>query len=60
MYMALESWFIYIYIYIYIYNVLILTKKRPLGIPKRRWEDWTRIDLREIGRGCGVDPVGSG
>jgi hypothetical protein len=23
---------------------------RPLGIPRRRWEDNIRIDLREIGR----------
>jgi hypothetical protein len=23
--------------------------KRPLGIPRRRWEDNIKIDLREIG-----------
>jgi hypothetical protein len=23
--------------------------KRPLGRPRRRWEDWIRMDLREIG-----------
>jgi hypothetical protein len=28
--------------------------KRPLGRPRRRWEDNTRIDLREIGWG-GMD-----
>jgi hypothetical protein len=28
--------------------------KRPLGIPRRRWEDGIRMDLREIGLG-GVD-----
>jgi hypothetical protein len=28
--------------------------KRPLGIPRRRWEDITRTDLREI-RWEGVD-----
>jgi hypothetical protein len=28
--------------------------KRPLGRPKRRWEDGIRMDLREIGLG-GVD-----
>jgi hypothetical protein len=28
--------------------------KRPLGRPRRRWEDGIRIDLREIGLG-GVD-----
>jgi hypothetical protein len=25
--------------------------KRPLGRPRRRWEDWIRMDLREIGLG---------
>jgi hypothetical protein len=24
-------------------------RKRPLGRPRRRWEDGIRIDLREIG-----------
>jgi hypothetical protein len=24
--------------------------KRPLGIPRRRWEDDIKMDLREIGR----------
>jgi hypothetical protein len=28
-----------------------LEGKRPLGIPRRRWEDGIRIDLREIGWG---------
>jgi hypothetical protein len=28
--------------------------KRPLGIPRRRWEDNIRMDLREIGWG-GMD-----
>jgi hypothetical protein len=28
--------------------------KRPLGRPRRRWEDGIRIDLRDIGLG-GVD-----
>ena len=27
--------------------------KRPLGIPKRRWEDNIKMDLEEVGRGCG-------
>jgi hypothetical protein len=26
-------------------------EKRPLGSPRRRWEDNIKIDLREIGRG---------
>jgi hypothetical protein len=34
--------------------------KRPLGRPRRRWEDGIRMDLREMGWGCGVDSVGSG
>jgi len=25
--------------------------KRPLGRPRRRWEDNIKIDLREVGRG---------
>ena len=27
--------------------------KRPLGRPRRRWEDNTKIDPQEVGRGCG-------
>ena len=27
--------------------------KRPLGRPRRRWEDNIKMDLREIGRGFG-------
>ena len=27
--------------------------KRPLRRPRRRWEDNTKIDLQEMGRGCG-------
>ena len=27
--------------------------KRPLGRPRRRWEDNINIDLQEVGRGCG-------
>jgi hypothetical protein len=34
--------------------------KRPLGIPSRRWEDWIRMELREIGLGCGLDSTSSG
>jgi hypothetical protein len=25
--------------------------KRPLGSPRRKWEDWIRMDLSEIGWG---------
>jgi len=27
--------------------------KRPLGRPKRRWEDNIKMDLQEVGEGCG-------
>ena len=27
--------------------------KRPLGRPRRRWEDNIKTDLDETGRGCG-------
>ena len=26
--------------------------KRPLGRPRRRWEDIIKMDLEEVGRGC--------
>ena len=28
-------------------------RKRPLGRPRRRWEDNIKMDLEELGRGCG-------
>jgi hypothetical protein len=35
--------------------------KRPLGRPRRRWEDGTRMDLEETGLGgCGLDSTSSG
>ena len=35
--------------------------KRSLGRPRRRREDNIKMDLREVGRGCGeLDGVGSG
>ena len=35
--------------------------KRPLGRPRRRWEDNIKMDLLEVGRGLwGLDGVGSG
>jgi hypothetical protein len=39
-----------------VYKVLVgkLEGKRPLGRPRRRWEDGIRMDLREIFLG-GVD-----
>jgi hypothetical protein len=45
-----------------VYKVLVSNPegKRPLGRPRRRWEDGIRTDLRESGWGqCRVDPVGS-
>jgi hypothetical protein len=40
-----------------LYKVLVgkLEGKRPLGRPRRRWEDGIRMDLGEIGLGWGVD-----
>jgi hypothetical protein len=46
-----------------VYNVLVGKPegKRPMGRPRRRWEDGIRMDLREIGLGgCGLDSTGSG
>jgi hypothetical protein len=39
-----------------VYTVLVGKPegKRPLGRPRRRWEDGIRMDLREIGLGGGV------
>ena len=28
-------------------------RKRPLGRPRRRWENNIKMDLQEVGRGCG-------
>ena len=30
-----------------------LEGKRPLGRPRRRWEDTIKMDLQEVGGGCG-------
>jgi hypothetical protein len=37
-----------------VYKVLVGKPegRRPLGRPRRRWEDGVRMDLREIGLGC--------
>jgi hypothetical protein len=44
-----------------VYRVLVGKPegKRPLRRPRHRCEDGIRMDLREIGWGCGVDSVGS-
>jgi hypothetical protein len=50
-----------------VYRVLVRKPegKRPLGKPRRRWEDGVRMALREIeklagGGGCGLYSTGSG
>jgi hypothetical protein len=34
--------------------------KRPLGRPRRGWEDGIRMDLGRLAWGCGLDSTGSG
>ena len=38
-----------------VYRVLLekLEGKRPLGRPRRRWEDNIKMDLQEVGGSCG-------
>jgi hypothetical protein len=46
-----------------VYRVLIGKPegKRPLGIPRHRWEDNIKMDLQEVGgSGGGLDGIGSG
>ena len=35
-------------------------RKRPLGRPRRRWEDNIKMDLQEVGCGYGLDRADSG
>jgi len=35
-------------------------RMRPLGRPRRRWEDNIKMDLHEVGWGHGLDCSGSG
>ena len=36
-------------------------EKRPLGIPRRKWEDTIKMDLQEVGcGGYGLDRAGPG
>jgi hypothetical protein len=39
-----------------VYKVLVgkPEERRPLGRPRRRWEDGVRMDLREIGLGVWI------
>jgi len=34
--------------------------KRPLGRPRRRWEDNIKMDIQEVEWGQGLDGAGSG
>jgi hypothetical protein len=45
-----------------VYRVLVgkTEGKKVLGKPRHRWEDGIRMDLKEIGWGFRVDPVGPG
>jgi hypothetical protein len=45
-----------------VYKVLVGKPegKRPLGRPRRRWEDGIRIDLRETGLWIGFDWLRTG
>ena len=38
-----------------VHRVLVGTPegKRPLGRPRHRWEDNSKLDLQEVGGGCG-------
>jgi len=38
-----------------VYRVLVRKPegKRPLGRPRRRWEDNIKVDVQEVGGGCG-------
>ena len=44
------------------YKVLVRKSEcnRPLGRPRRSWEDNIKSDLQEVGRGYGLDRDGSG
>jgi len=44
------------------YRVLVgkPEEKRPLGRPRRRWEDDSKMDIQEVGCGCGLHQAGSG
>jgi hypothetical protein len=45
-----------------VYRVLVGKPegKRALERPRRGWENGIKMDLTEIGWGCGVDSAGSG
>ena len=46
-----------------VYRVLVGKPegKRPLGRPRRRWENNNKLDIQEVGcGGCGLDQSASG
>jgi hypothetical protein len=45
-----------VFLCLIVYKVLVGKPegKRPLGRPRRRWEDGIRMDLREIGLGVWI------
>jgi hypothetical protein len=45
-----------------VYKVLMGKSKgkRPLGRPRRRWEDGMTIDIRKTGEVCELDSTSSG
>jgi hypothetical protein len=45
-----------------VYGVLVGKPegKKPLGRPRRRWENNIKMDLQEVGGSWGLDGVGSG
>jgi hypothetical protein len=45
-----------------VYKVLVGKPegRRPLGRPRRKWEDGIRNDLGRLAWGCGLDSTGSG
>jgi hypothetical protein len=45
-----------------VYKVLVgkVEGKSPLGRPRRRCENGNKMDLKEIGWGCGLNFTGSG
>jgi len=48
---------------VFLYGILVGKPegKKPLGRPRRRWEDNIKMDLQEVGcGGYGLDRAGSG
>jgi hypothetical protein len=45
--------YVYVYMYVCMYVRMYVHVYVPLGRPKRRWEDNIKMDLQEMGGGCG-------